>query len=201
MLNRWVRIWTSYAIVFFTTTLILYFFWIDDINLGLPLRNNWLLQIALLYSHTPGSSKWIVPTTWVLPNMMLWWTVIALGAASSSARTWIWLLGAMIFTINGESIRTDWYYSPLFASLPFAVGSVAYWLKIKLINDNHIGKIAGSLSYHIFLWHYLVIALMPITPGWSLFFASIAPTLILSWLSLIFVERPISRYHSRLRIR
>jgi peptidoglycan/LPS O-acetylase OafA/YrhL len=62
---------------------------------------------------------------------------------------------------------------------------------------------AGAISYPVFLSHYLVGAVIAtasgLVPGWPLFFAAIGPTLALSWLLVVVVERPVQTFRQQLR--
>jgi len=194
--SRYARIWPSYGVVFGVTSLALLFGWVAIPYPRLPDLSGWLRQLLLL--EIPGSATaalhpWVVPVSWALPVMLCWWGVIALGWGQRRSHVLAWVA----FGVAVMSLRPS-YYSVWFAALPFALGAMAYHYGIRVPRDSRWGAVSGELSYPWYLVHLVILQVLPLA-GWPLFFASLPPTLALSWILVIAVERPISRYRQRLK--
>jgi peptidoglycan/LPS O-acetylase OafA/YrhL len=142
-----------------------------------------------------------VPVGWVLPYLLLGYGVISLGISVTAKRAGLWLLISFVLAQH-QAFLLNWgdYYSSLAAwSLAYSVGAVAYWLGFAVPRDTGWGSVARDISFPVFLSHWLIIAAISLPPGWPLFVASLPPTIALSWILVVAVERPISRYRQRFK--
>lgn len=199
--SRLLRLWPSYLAVF--TLSLLWLQWGHPwgaVGLGSPWRV--LPEVLML---VPAGGAAVVPTGWVLPWFMAGYAAIAFGAMATPRRAGLVLLAVSLGAqwAAFEVAFTTYYYSPLFAALGFALGGAAWHLGVALPRDGRWGAWAGAVSYPVFLAHYLVGAVLAttfsLTPGWPLFFAALPPTLGLSWLLVVAVERPVQKFRNSLR--
>ncbi len=187
LVNRYLRLWPSYVVCFgFSCWLML---WIAIPGASIPNGSDWILNLFMMRSDA-------VPATWVLPYMLLGYVVIALGAGATATRSAMWLVFSFAWAQH-RAFVLDWgeYYGSLASwSLAYSVGASVYWLRFKMPRDEGLAKIAGEIAFPIFLVHEPILAVMPLVPGWPLFWASLPPTLALSWALVVFVERPVSKF-------
>ena len=193
LVSRWLRVWPCYAVVFFSALLWLLWRGVPPVGLamGMP-RLPWLLnQIAML--PTPIDAGLIVPTAWMLPWLFLGWALIALAPRVSGHA--MLGLGLPWFAVVPN------YYGTALALWCMGLGAVAYRGGVVLPRDDQWGAWAGAISFPLYLTHAAVLGEMSfwVALGWPLFFTALAPTLALSWLLLVAVERPIQRYRVRLK--
>lgn len=196
MASRIARLWPSYLAIFVPS--LLWLRWAGSWgSVGLPAIWRILPESLMLVQAGIPSP---VPTGWVLPWFLLGYGAIALGAMATPQRAGIALLGSLLLSqwSSFNASFAAYYYSPMFAALGFAVGGSAWHLGIVLPRDVRRAAMAGALSYPLFLCHYLIGAVVAtalnLAPGWPLFFATLPPTLALSWLLVVAVERPIAHY-------
>jgi len=199
LISRWLRLWPVYLAVFGLTS------WGLLLGMGtmgrMGLVQGWgvIAQALMVVPFWPDPA--VVPVGWMLKWLLLGYGAIALGAARSPQWAGAWLLASALVG-QYAAMAQDWgtYYSGLwFASQGFALGAVLYWLGLRVPRDGQIAATAGALSYPVFLCHYAIGAAIPIEPGWLLFFVSLPPTLVASWLLWRFVEMPVARYRKSLR--
>lgn len=194
--SRYIRLWPSYILVFgFSTWLML---WIEIPLAGIPARGWPLISNVLMLSYDA------MPGAWVMSRLLLGYVVIAMGASATASRTNLWLMLSFVWS-QSQALMLGWgaYYGSLAAlSIAYSVGAASYWMGLALPRDKGLGKFAGEISFPVFLAHYPIVALVSvgfdIPLGWPLFFAALPPTLALSWLLVVAVERPIARYRKSL---
>lgn len=163
-----------------------------------PPPSNLLAQALLLINMQ--SMPWVaVPIAWTLTVELAWYIAIAFGIFDNRRQTYILMGVACLVTL----LWRPGYFSLAWAAVPFALGAAAYWAGLKLPRDRGWGAIAGSLSYPVYLSHYQLGAFLGIAAGmdrgWSLFWLSLVPTLLLSLLLCRFVEVPANRFRKSLR--
>jgi peptidoglycan/LPS O-acetylase OafA/YrhL len=198
-LSRLMRLYPAYLISIFATATALWFGWIPHKPfIGLPQTYwDWLCHLLMIVPTWPHLS--LSPAAWMLKWMILGYLVLWLGAAKTPQRAGLFLLATMAatvwFLVHSQSVGA-WYQSMLCALLAFAVGATVAHLGVEIPKDR---AWSAELSYPVFLLHYPVGAVFPMLPGWPLFFAALAPTLALSWLLLVVVERPVQTFRQQLR--
>jgi peptidoglycan/LPS O-acetylase OafA/YrhL len=197
LLNRYLRLWPSYLIVFALSSLA----WSitgDLYNIGIPIGLDWLGQLSMLWMPDLR----LVPTAWVIPYLFLGYLAIALGATKNLNRTLFWLFFGTTWMQHDVLIL---YGAPYAGSLSvyvfsIAVGSAVYWLNPSIPN---LSKWATDISFPVFLIHYLVLSIgikIGIQHGLILFLLTTTVTLILSQILVTFVERPITQYRKSIAI-
>ncbi len=203
-ISRYVRIWPAYIAVFILSGVIL-LWWTPRVeNFGLSSWGPMLAQAFAIYMPiNPMGTPWVITPSWMLPFMFIWWAAIALGISRNKMNTCVWFIISLVFMISVQAgINSAWYNTPLFASLPFSIGALAYWLRIHFPTETKWSALAGSLSFPLFLSHYLIGQLMRETGlnyGWGLFWVSLPIVLGFSWLVHRFVEKPFERYRRGLK--
>jgi peptidoglycan/LPS O-acetylase OafA/YrhL len=145
-----------------------------------------------------------VPVAWVLPVFWFWWGVLALGAASTMRRTmWFLMVGVALWLWLGVVPGGNNWGHLGAGAMPFAIGAALYWMGLKVPPEPRWMRQVGDLAFPVFLIHYPVGAAistaLEMPPGWPLFFAALGPTLALSWLLVVAVERPVAQYRKQLR--
>lgn len=199
--SRLVRLWPSYLMVFALS--LLWIQWVGSWQ-AIGLLSAWRVIPEAFMMISAGVVA-IVPTGWVLPWFILIYGAIAAGVVATPRRVGVVLICVVLAAewLSFEAAFASYYYSPLYAALGGATGAAMYHLGVVLPRDGRWGARAGALSYPVFLAHYLVGAMVSsrygLIPGWPLFFTALAPTLALSWLLVIAVERPVAKFRSPLR--
>ena len=197
--SRIARIYPAYIVVLVATAAALWWGWVPNRPyIGLPQTPwQWLGQLLMIVPTWPQFA--LVPIGWMLKWMLLGYLLLWLGAAKTPQRAGLWLLAMLAatvwFLVRSQSVAA-WYQSPICALLAFAVGASMVHLGVEIPRDR---QWSASLSYPVFLLHYPVGAVFPMLPGWPLFFAALPPTLALSWLLVVAVERPVQKFRSSLR--
>ena len=198
--GRLLRLWPTYAVIAAITQLALWLGWVP----GRPyigLARGWdaMAQLLMIVPSWPESA--LVPAAWMLKWILLGYLLMWLGASRTPQRTAVWLLLSLVASIFYMA-RTQsyglWYQSALAASLATATGSCCYHLGLVLPRDGRWGAIAGALSYPLFLSHYgvgaAVAGVTGLGVGWPLFWASLGPTIALSWLLWRWIDAPVNRF-------
>lgn len=197
--SRLARLYPLYLVVLVATAAALVWGWVPNRPyIGLPQSPwQWLGQLLMIVPPWPMPA--LVPIGWMLKWMLLGYAVLWLGAAKTPQRAGLWLLAMLAatvwFLVRSQNVAA-WYQSPMCALMAFAVGASVAHLGVEIPKDR---AWSTELSYPVFLLHYPVGAAFPMPPGWPLFFAAIAPTLALSWLLVVAVERPVAQYRKQLR--
>jgi hypothetical protein len=191
--SRWLRVWPCYAVVFVGALLWLLWRGVPPVGLALGMPSiPWLLaQFAMI--PTPVTVGLIVPPSWMLPWLFLGWGLIAI-APRFSGRAMLGL-GLPWFVVAPN------YYGSALGLWWMGLGAVAYRGGVVLPRDGHWSAWAGVLSFPLYLVHAAVLgeASFWVPTGWPLFFAALGPTLALSWLLVVTVERPAQKFRSSLR--
>lgn len=166
-----------------------------------PLQREWVL---LNIQHWWGGffGPRLMPHAWALTVMLFWWAVMALGGYRGR-RLWFWTGAGIAATIAGAYPMSIQWFSLWGGMLPFAVGAWLYRNGLELPADNGLAMMGGAFSYPLYCCHYAVAIpvahLLGLGIGWPLFFAALAPTLALSWLLVVAVERPVQKFRSSLK--
>ena len=190
--NRYLRLWPTYAIVFGLSCWLM--LWVPVPLASIPRGWAWVANLLMLRADA-------VPVAWVLPYMLLGYVAIAVGGSATARRAGVWLLVSFAWAQH-QAFLLDWggYYSSLAAgSLAYSVGAAIYWLGLVVPRDQGLGHLAGAIAFPVFLVHFPVQAVLPLFAGWPLFFATLPPTMALSWALWRFVEVPTARYRKALR--
>lgn len=194
LLSRWLRVWPCYAVVFVAALLWLLWRGVPPVGLaiGLPALPWLLAQLAMLPSSINGGL--IVPPAWMLPWLFLGWAVLAFRPQAG--------LPMLGFGLPWFIVQPQ-YYGAAMALWCMGLGAVAYGGGVVLPRDGRWSGMAGAVSFPIYLVHALVLGETSfwVPPGWPLFFAALGPTLTLSWLLVVVVERHVQRYRNHLRSR
>lgn len=202
-ISRLLRIFPTYWVVMAATTLGLWFWGYPQRFplLALPIPHEWLLlNIQTWWGGFEGPRT--IPPAWSLTVELFWWLLISVGALN---RRWVlwWMAGGAALAVAGAYPLGPLWFSLWGGMLPFALGSWLYQNGLVIPRDGRWSSVAGAMSYPIYVSHYGIGAvasvILSIPLGWPLFFAALAPTLALSWLLLVAVERPIARYRARFR--
>jgi peptidoglycan/LPS O-acetylase OafA/YrhL len=198
LLSRFLRLWPSYFVIFILTGAWLLFMpgWR---SLGLP-TSALELALASIMISSPLSSS-IVPTGWIISHFMVGYALVAVGRLSSPKHCAA-ALGLAACVAQWVAFRSDfqaYYYSYSFTLQGFAVGAALWHLWGEIPRDTGAAKLAGNLAFPMFLSHYWVGAWFGWVPSWPLLFASLLPTLALSWLLWRYVELPADRFRKSLR--
>jgi peptidoglycan/LPS O-acetylase OafA/YrhL len=133
--------------------------------------------------------------------MSLGYLGIGLGISATPRCALEWLALSFVWAQH-QAFVLDWgdYYGSWAAwSLSYSVGAAIYWMPVEVPKSNGW---AGDIAFPLFLCHSLVLALFRWhgwPPGWPLFFAALGPTLALSWLLVVAVERPVQTFRQQLR--
>jgi peptidoglycan/LPS O-acetylase OafA/YrhL len=189
--NRYVRLWPSYLVVFALSSLA--WSWTGNLyNIGMPTGLDWLGQLSMLWMP----SLRLVPTAWVMPWLFAGYFAIAFGATATPQRTAL-LLGLTLPWMQHDALtQSGAPYAGQLSVWAFltVVGAAGYWL----VPSVPVGcRWAADIAFPVFLCHYLIMALLMaagLSFGLSLFWASLPPTLALSWALVVAVERPVSRF-------
>jgi peptidoglycan/LPS O-acetylase OafA/YrhL len=203
LLSRWLRLWPVYLVVFVATLLLIPFIYVNT-RIGISSVLELLPQLFMIVPRWPDMA--VVPVGWMIKWILLGYLIVALGASRTPRTAGIWLLVSLVIgqqaAINAGSGWGVYYGSFAFASQGLAGGVTLWHLGFTLQRDGMIGVWAGKLSYPVYLVHSVVeVIFMSIgfSQGWPLFFASLPPTLALSWLLLRFVEGPVDRFRKSLK--
>lgn len=201
LLNRALRILPTYWVVL-ALTLLGFAVWGAQPEMQ-PLMvwpTPWeLIKNALLIIPIDNTRSAPVTVAWTLSVDAFFYILISMGLFSCPHRTWLILAGAMAWAIINPP-----YYNDLRWALPsFALGASLYWAGWQMPRDGYWSGWAGAISYPFFLTHSSIGAFIwdntDLGWGWPLFFAAIGPTLGLSWLLVVAVERPSTQYRKQLR--
>lgn len=157
-----------------------------------------LFMIDLAYQFTGVHSP--VGVGWSITIILLFYGLLSLGVARSKPAVWWWLIASSLaYTVVNP---WEWYYTPLFASLPFAVGGAAYWMKVRLPKPTTSwDRWCEALSYPVFLSHYLMGAIastwLALPEGWTLFAISMSYAIAFSWALLEIEARIMNRVQTQ----
>jgi peptidoglycan/LPS O-acetylase OafA/YrhL len=204
--SRLMRLWPSYAAIALLTQLVL---WVDWESPREPIGSiyGWSGFLQWLMIVPPWWHTSLIPPAWPIKWIMVGYLLMWLGASKTPQRSAVWMiisvgLGAF-FLGRGGSAYEYYYWTFLFASLIMSLGACCYHLGLIAPRDGQRSALAGALSYPVFLSHYGISSVMAsITgwnPSWSLFWASLPPTIVLSIALVLLVERPIARYRKCIR--
>jgi peptidoglycan/LPS O-acetylase OafA/YrhL len=186
-LSRYARIWPAYAVVFALSAAAFAMGAYSPIYFaGNPPPLTWLSQLALIVE--PGVLR-VVPVGWMLSAQLFAFGLVAICGDRRDAV--LMAIGSSVLLIAAQG----WHYQSLPVAAAFTLAGFAMrgqWGKG--------WRIPGAgLCYPVLLLHYPVAALTGMSKGWSLMLLSIPPTLALSLLLVVVVERPIARYRKSLR--
>lgn len=145
-----------------------------------------------------------VAVGWVLPVFWFWWGVLAMGAAATMRRTmWLLLVSVGLWLALGIAPGGNNWVSLWAGGLPFALGAALYWMGLQMPTEPRWMRQLGDLAFPVFIVHYPVGAAistaLEMPPSPALFFAALGPTLAISWLLVVAVERPVQSFRSSLR--
>lgn len=201
--SRYLRIWPGYLAVFVATYALLMA--CPDISpnrTGIPYSWSMVSQQFMLVPNSPQVA--MVPVGWMIKWLLLGYGLIALGATNSPRISFGWVVVAFILAqpIALTQDYATYYFSWQLALLGMALGSTGYWLGITVPRDSPTAAWLGAISFPIYLTHPVIEVVglaVGLSHGWPLFWLSLPPTLIMSYLLVIAVERPIARYRAQFR--
>lgn len=201
LVNRGLRLYPSYWLCYLPFLLIWARFWSGVYGMGMPDTLGRILEFAGIVRPAAIS---VIPQGFAVTFEIICYCLVAVGAFSSARRSLVMVTASLAlanYLFQGEAWQ-DFYFSPLSAIAFFGLGSLAYWHGLRLPRDTG-STIAGEMSYPIFLSHWGVGAViaqaLDMPQGWPLFFVALPPTLLLSWLLVVLVERPVERYRRNFR--
>ena len=147
-LNRFLRLYPTYWASMALSALILAFFPTSNGYLGYPHLTS--LPFQLLYLNTSDDTPNLLPTAWAVTNEIVMYILIGLGISKTIGRTAVWLSVSALYVAclpefaPGNS-GWDYFYPPA-ASLPFAVGAMAYHLRESLPRQWSLHVAASALA-------------------------------------------------------
>jgi peptidoglycan/LPS O-acetylase OafA/YrhL len=196
--SRFLRLWPTYAVVFVLSLAWLLATGQEWGAMAVPIGVDMPLQWVGIVRN--GGVNSVIPPGWFLQYLAAGYIAISLGAANSPQRCAVWLLCSIAWS-QWLAFQLDFrsYYATLsLLSLAFATGASAYHLGLALPRDERWSAVAGALSYPIYLVHYQVGGFLSLATGlgmgWSLFWASLGPTIALSWLLWRWIDAPVNRF-------
>lgn len=198
---RFFRLWPIYIVVFAATILLLIALpGISHNRTGIVYGWRFFAQSLMVVPNSPALA--IVPIAWMLKWLLLGYLTVALGFMKTPRRAYLWLLFTLAWGQYSvfSSDYGGYYKGAATAMRAFAVGGIGYWLGARVPRDGRWAALFGAMAYPIYLVHPLS-EMLGIAGGmgygWPLFFAALPPTLALSWLLVVAVERPIAHYRKK----
>ncbi|MBT3587269.1 MAG: acyltransferase [Flavobacteriaceae bacterium] len=140
-INRVLRLYPVYLIIIFITFLLLFFnqetLITEHPKLYLPTSFfNWLENIFIIYPNILPYREIprLSPASWAITNELIFYLFISLGVSKNPKRTIIWLLLSVLYFVYAHYYKTPSHrYGAIpAASLPFAIGSITYWISFKI---------------------------------------------------------------------
>lgn len=139
LLSRFLRIYPTYFIVLLITILALLIFppnFLSNISTGMQLPSSiseWLPNIFIFGATGLNNiiPVRVVPVVWMI-NVLLILYLLAFFIARSKEGAVIWFIISLAYTISMIGLHFPSYFryfSVLAASLPFSLGSLAYWYR------------------------------------------------------------------------
>lgn len=129
-LNRFLRLYPHYWLAMaITAVLLLAGVAGSHPFIGLPDSvGGW--AAALLYVNYWQTSPQLLPTAWAVTNEIVFYVLIGLGLSKTPGRTLLWFLVSLVYSVLAADYapkNADLnYFLPSAASLPFALGALAY---------------------------------------------------------------------------
>jgi peptidoglycan/LPS O-acetylase OafA/YrhL len=198
--NRILRIFPTYWLILAATVwgVVIWGYSESFPLIVLPAPSEWVLLNWQTWWGSFLGPRTIQPS-WALTVELFWWGIISLGwIGKNTARYWM-ALGALITVLGAYPLGPIWF-SLWGGMLPFSIGAWAYHNGLLIARDGSWGAMAGALSYPLFLSHYSVGAavsgLTGLGNGWPLFWASLGPTITLSWLLWRWIDAPVNRFRT-----
>ena len=137
--NRFLRLYPTYWIILIITAVVIVLF--KDVlrndSIFMPSTlGNWLQNISIIYPNLVPHriNPRLSPASWALTNELVFYLLISLGVSKTLNRTLFWLLFGIMYFVFTYLYKTDtWRYSAIpAASLPFSIGSLLYYINLKL---------------------------------------------------------------------
>jgi len=172
-------------------------------------------RVVVVMSHPVGGEAWAYEASDTRVDSILWGAALAMfanpyfeaKAAAKLDRGWLGIL-ALGVVLASQVLRVHWYSHTIrytlqclcFAPLFVIAIRREHRFPITLLNRQPLRWI-GSISYSLYLYHYLVIAVLvqhTSLRGVALLAATLAISLPLCELTARFVERPAARLRKRL---
>ncbi|MFC4739538.1 acyltransferase family protein [Flavobacterium ponti] len=136
-INRVLRLYPIYWVLLFLMILIILVY--PEANRGSSINlpttfKEWFFNFSLIYPDripTRIEPK-LLPSSWALTNEIIFYLLISIGISKTKNRTFFWLFTSVlyyIFTYYYFNLDNYRYAAIPAASLPFAIGSLLYWLK------------------------------------------------------------------------
>jgi peptidoglycan/LPS O-acetylase OafA/YrhL len=173
-----------------------------------------LIAAGVAWTTAGTLGDWAPEVTWTLPTYLATFTcgiLAAVLAHGAKPRRWIaqaaFVIGAAV--VLGDAVWHMQGYSPFFHSLrdlPASLGFAAMVWSVALRPTPVLGsaplRALGTLSYGVYLWHYLVIYWLQMhdlfPKGFGPAVLAVVPlTFVLATASWFLVERPILRVSAR----
>jgi peptidoglycan/LPS O-acetylase OafA/YrhL len=200
--GRLLRLWPIYLVIAAATQMALWLGWVPRLPyIALAQGMSAIWQALMIVPTWPDDS--LVPVAWMLQWILLGYGLMWLGWLKTPRQSAISTLGLFLVSIYALSLVPDdfqrYYTSGLCALTAMSIGACGWHLGLTAPRDDSKSAFAGSLSYPVFLLHYNVAAAISSQFGWPLFFAALPPTLALSWLLVVAVERPVQKFRSSFR--
>ena len=128
-LNRFLRLYPHYWLAMAITAVLLPGVAGSHPFIGLPDSvGGW--AAALLYVNYWQTSPQLLPTAWAVTNEIVFYVLIGLGLSKTPGRTLLWFLVSLVYSVLAADYapkNADLnYFLPSAASLPFALGALAY---------------------------------------------------------------------------
>ena len=138
-LNRFLRIYPIYWVAALLTLALIYglgeAYTSDFIKyMHYPMTFSDIIKNLLLLFPTVDTIR-LVPPAWALTVELFFYVLIALGLSKNIKIALVWLVLSMIYHVVAWFAGWDRYYSVFAASLPFALGSVLYFYRDRLLQQ------------------------------------------------------------------
>lgn len=193
--NRLIRLWPCYAVVW-----ALGWGWVMVAGPWGPIRQTNLLSFFML---ALPKSVGPIPQGWTITAELIFYALLAGGLARRQVVQWALPLSLAAATVAGWTVNTEAYYSFWFPAPLFIAGAATYHLGLRLPRGGGLDRIAGDLSYPLYLCHWLAGAMVDTSVGWgrswALFAVATPLALAWSWVLVVLIEQPIARLRNRVR--
>ena len=137
LLNRFLRIYPLYWLAGLTTLVLLYGLgeaYVSAYHKAMLYPTAWTDIIKNVFLLFPNlETPRLVPPAWALTVELCFYVLIGLGLSKHVKVAWVWLIVSVIYHVVAWFTGWDRYFSVFAASLPFALGSILYFYRDKVL--------------------------------------------------------------------